>query len=125
MRKFASAAPAFVVLIAILVAVFMVPSVVRRYTHAQLSAKIELARTTLEQDDVLRSIDRATSAIAEIVEPSVVHIETSLDLTSNESASLSSGAGWVYDREGHIVTNAHVVQSAKRVSVEFFDGRVV
>ncbi|MFG0245478.1 MAG: trypsin-like peptidase domain-containing protein [Phycisphaerales bacterium JB052] len=125
MRKFASAAPAVIVLVAVLLAMFMVPSIVQRYAHAQLSAKIALARTTLEQDDVLRSIDRATSAIAEIVEPSVVHIETSLDLTNEDAASLSSGAGWVYDREGHIVTNAHVVQSARRVSVEFFDGRVV
>src|SRR5690606_11624250 len=37
----------------------------------------------------------------------------------------STGAGWVYDDIGHVITNAHVVQSAKRVSVEFFDGRVV
>lgn len=125
MRKFASVAPAVVVLLTVLGAVLLVPGVVHRYTHAQLRAQIDLARTTLAQDDILRSIDRATSAIAEIVEPSVVHIETSFDLTNGAQSSLSSGAGWVYDAQGHIVTNAHVVQSARRVSVEFSDGRVV
>lgn len=125
MRKFASVAPAFVVLLTVLGAIMLLPGIVHRYTHAQLRARIDLARTTLAQDDVLRSIDRATSAIAEIVEPSVVHIETSFDLTNGAQSSLSSGAGWIYDSNGHIVTNAHVVQSARRVSVEFSDGRVV
>lgn len=125
MRKFVSVAPALIVLATLLFALLIVPNIVQRYTYAQQSAKIALARTTLADDDILRSIDRATSAIAEIVEPSVVHIETSIDITSDERASLSSGAGWVFDDQGRIVTNAHVVQNARRVSVEFYDGRVV
>lgn len=125
MRKFVSAAPAIVVLVAVLFGLFIAPTLVHRYTYAQQSAKIQLARATLDQVDVLRAIDRATSAIADIVEPSVVHIETSIDITNEEPTSLSSGAGWVYSDEGYIVTNAHVVQNARRVSVEFYDGRVV
>lgn len=125
MRKFISAAPALVVLITVLLALFLVPTLVHRYTYAQQSAKIQLARATLNQDDVLRAIDRATAAIADIVEPSVVHIETSIDISSDEPATLSSGAGWVYSDSGYIITNAHVVQNARRVSVEFYDGRVV
>ena len=125
MRKFISAAPALVVLITVLLALFLVPTLVHRYTYAQQSAKIQLARATLNQDDVLRSIDRATAAIADIVEPSVVHIETSIDISNDEPATLSSGAGWVYSDAGYIITNAHVVQNARRVSVEFYDGRVV
>ena len=125
MRKFVSVAPALVVLLAVLLGLFLVPNIAQRYTYAQLTARVSYAQETLSNDDVLRSIDRATSAIADIVEPSVVHIETSVDVTSEEPATLSSGAGWVYDEAGHIITNAHVVQSARRVSVEFFDGRVV
>ncbi len=125
MRKFVSVAPALVVLLTVLLALFLVPSIIHRYTYAQQSARIQLARTMLGDEDVLRAIDQATSAIAEIVEPSVVHIETSIDITSDEPATLSSGAGWVYDSNGYIVTNAHVVQNARRVSVEFYDGRVV
>ncbi len=34
----------------------------------------------------------------------------------------SQGSGFVWDREGHIVTNAHVVRDADQVQVSFFDG---
>jgi len=33
-----------------------------------------------------------------------------------------SGSGWVYDREGHIVTNYHVVAEADQIEVRFQDG---
>lgn len=125
MRKLVSVTPALVVLIVALLTLWIAPKLVQRFTHAQIAARIELARESLDQDDVLRAIDRATSSIAQIVEPSVVHIETSVEFQTEGRSSLSSGAGWVYDTQGHIVTNAHVVQNAKRVSVEFSDGRVV
>jgi len=124
LRKIVSAIPALLVLLIAIIAIIAAPRLVQRFRYAQLAAEIELARETLDQNDVLRAIDRATSSISQIVEPSVVHIETSFDITNQSAGSLSSGAGWVYDEQGHIVTNAHVVQSAKRVSVEFSDGRV-
>jgi putative serine protease PepD len=34
----------------------------------------------------------------------------------------SQGSGFIYDREGHIVTNAHVVDGAETVSVRFSNG---
>lgn len=34
----------------------------------------------------------------------------------------SQGSGFIYNEEGHIVTNAHVVQDAERVEVGFLDG---
>jgi serine protease Do len=33
-----------------------------------------------------------------------------------------SGSGWVYDEEGHIVTNNHVVRGAESITVRFSDG---
>ena len=33
------------------------------------------------------------------------------------------GSGWVYDTEGHIVTNNHVVEDAEDILVTFHDGR--
>ncbi len=33
------------------------------------------------------------------------------------------GSGFVYDREGHIITNDHVVNNAEKVVVTFLDGR--
>jgi 2-alkenal reductase len=32
------------------------------------------------------------------------------------------GSGWIYDNEGHIVTNNHVVEGATRVIVNFYNG---
>lgn len=127
MRKFVSYGPAIVILICVLVAMFIVPGLIERYSYAQQHAKITLARSVLAKDDILRSIDRATSAIADATEPSVVHIETQFPLDLNRAAQqgYSTGAGWVYDSLGHIITNAHVVQSAQTVSIEFFNGQVV
>lgn len=130
MRKFASYGPAIVVLMCVLVAMFVVPGLIERYAYAQQDAKITLARSVLAQDDILRRIDRASSAIADATEPSVVHIETqfssgAFEEGASSSRSFSTGAGWVYDEIGHIITNAHVVQSAKNVSIEFFNGRVI
>ncbi|MGV6814796.1 MAG: trypsin-like peptidase domain-containing protein [Phycisphaerales bacterium] len=126
MRKITSYGPAIVLLMATLLALFVVPSVVERYSYAQQNAKISLARSVLAQDDILRRIDRSVSAIADATEPSVVHIESRTESSASSlSPSYSTGAGWVFDAQGHIVTNAHVVQSATDVSVEFFDGNVV
>lgn len=36
--------------------------------------------------------------------------------------SFSEGSGFVLDIQGHIITNAHVVDGATRIEVEFFDG---
>ena len=32
------------------------------------------------------------------------------------------GSGFVFDKEGHIITNNHVVENAKKISVTFIDG---
>lgn len=52
----------------------------------------------------------------ERVSPSVVHIA----VTTRSNGS-GTGSGFVWDTEGHIVTNNHVVQSARRIVVRFAD----
>src|SRR5439155_1244121 len=39
------------------------------------------------------------------------------------TASPGQGSGFVYDGNGHIVTNAHVVEGASSVSVKFWNGK--
>jgi putative serine protease PepD len=39
------------------------------------------------------------------------------------TASQGQGSGFVYDGDGHIVTNAHVVEGATSVSVKFWNGK--
>ncbi len=52
------------------------------------------------------------------VKSSVVNISPS---SASENIS-ETGTGWVYDKDGHIVTNSHVVANASSVKVTFNDG---
>jgi serine protease Do len=70
-------------------------------------------------------------AVYQKVNPSVVYIEnlTSLPEESNTSPDTtlpeSQGSGFVWDMEGHIVTNDHVVRGADALRVTFSDGIVL
>jgi len=55
--------------------------------------------------------------------PAVVYIEV-LGQTGGGLAPLGSGSGFVIDRDGHIVTNNHVVENADALQVTFSDGSV-
>ncbi len=63
-------------------------------------------------------------AVYEQVNPSVVYIENQTRLTRSGNSTLpaGSGSGFVWDTQGHIVTNNHVVAGADRLQVTFFDG---
>jgi S1-C subfamily serine protease len=52
------------------------------------------------------------------VSPGVVYIQVP---ESGESTDGGSGSGFVYDKKGHIITNAHVVRDAKLIRVYFSD----
>ncbi|MCA9303778.1 MAG: trypsin-like peptidase domain-containing protein [Phycisphaerales bacterium] len=123
MRKFIALGPAFVVLMTTVVLLLTGPALMRRYAVAQQHAQITLARDVLAEDDILRRIDRAVAAIGNTIEPSVVHIEA--PNTDDPNSFGSTGAGWVFDSAGHIITNAHVVRNAEEVAIEFFDGHVI
>jgi len=63
------------------------------------------------------------NSIFKQVDNSVVQITSKAPTTSNSSnQSSSNGTGFVYDKQGHIVTNSHVVGDAKVVDVTFPDG---
>jgi S1-C subfamily serine protease len=57
------------------------------------------------------------------VNPSVVNI-TTYQQVQNDMIPNSQGSGFVYDMEGHIVTNAHVVHGSDQIDVSFADGTV-
>ena len=44
-------------------------------------------------------------------------------ITANTQMGVGSGSGFVWDTEGHLVTNYHVIQSASSLTVKFFNGR--
>jgi serine protease Do len=82
--------------------------------------EVERAAPLLEQ------INRAHRAIATLVEPSVVHVSTMITMQRRNFAApyASSGSGWIWDEDGHIVTNAHVVEGSDRLQVQLFDGEL-
>lgn len=55
--------------------------------------------------------------------PAVVNI-TVYNEDSDVLLPLGQGSGFLYDEDGHIVTNAHVVQDAQSVEVTFSDGTI-
>ncbi|UYV11868.1 MAG: trypsin-like peptidase domain-containing protein [Phycisphaera sp.] len=120
MRRFITLGPAAVVLLTALAALLAAPEIVRRTEAEQAIAQVQLARQELVQDDILLRINRANRAIARSVEPGVVHL-----MAASRYRAGAAGSGWVYDDDGHILTNAHVVGGADRVSVQLYTGRVM
>ncbi len=59
--------------------------------------------------------------IFEKSEPGVVRVNVQRSETSDVVNGV--GSGFVFDKKGHIITNAHVVKDAKKIVVTFLDGR--
>ena len=80
------------------------------------------AQTEDENDSTLVSI----SKIFKDVQGSVVQITRENAPTSNDTPSdenvTSLGSGFVFDKQGRIITNHHVVSDSKSVDVTFIDG---
>ena len=123
MRKIQTLAPSLVVLTAVTLALLLGPLAVQRMHAARTGAIVTLAQQRLDADDILERINDATRAVAQTVEPSVVYIEATLRGPGGRFAR-STGSGWVYSDEGHIITNAHVVAGMSTINVQFSDGRL-
>lgn len=75
----------------------------------------------------LGASEKALISIFEKSAPSVVYINTSSyrrDYFSRNIMEIprGSGSGFVWDKEGHIVTNWHVIEGAKKITVSFVGG---
>ncbi|TDR88022.1 S1C family serine protease [Enterovirga rhinocerotis] len=84
----------------------------------------------------LAEYERATIELFKRVSPSVVQVvalpdegaRSPFDMQPGEGGGgggQQSGTGFIWDRSGHIVTNAHVVQNASSVAIRFASGAVV
>ena len=77
----------------------------------------------------LNTEERATIALFRQASPSVVYITTlarQRDFFSLNIAEIpqGSGSGFIWDQEGHIITNFHVIQEASRAKVTLADHSV-
>jgi 2-alkenal reductase len=77
----------------------------------------------------LPALTEREQALADIynrISPSVVAISVSIQRRQGQGLfPFGSGSGFVIDREGHIVTNNHVVDEGDRIEINFFDGTIV
>jgi serine protease Do len=76
------------------------------------------AQPVVISDGSLAAYQEALTNIYEGVSPSVVSIR----VTGSQGSG--QGSGFVWDLDGHIVTNHHVVDGAREVTVEFYDGTI-
>ena len=90
---------------------------------AALPASVPPTPTPLPLTSVAADEQAVLVGLSARFNPSVVNI-TVFGQREAQVLPLGQGSGFVYDQEGHIVTNAHVVQSARQIEVTFADGTV-
>ncbi len=85
----------------------------------------------VDVDALLQMVDLEEQLITRVYEqvgPSVVHI-TSRAIQANPIQGIvpqeGTGSGFIFDKEGHIVTNFHVIQQAQTVQVALQNGASV
>ncbi len=93
-------------------------------------AAVSPPTTEVLSPDVIAALEGTLSRVYETVNPSVVHIRVLKrgpmpDIFGPAPDNAATGSGFVWDKEGHIVTNNHVVEDAVRVWVTFADGTQV
>jgi len=90
----------------------------------------EADETAIQMQNQIDEINNAITAesktlslieIFEKAEPGVVRVNTQNNQTENEVGGV--GSGFVFDKKGHIITNAHVIDDATKTIVTFLDGR--
>jgi serine protease Do len=124
MRRLEHLGPALATLAAAGVLLLLAPSAIRQYQRETMIRRAADAERRLERGTVLDQLSQATRDIADVVEPSVVHVSMtgSIRGASGSRAYRNTGSGWIYDTQGHIVTNAHVIDGAQRIEVQLAGG---
>src|SRR5215831_2079137 len=85
-----------------------------------------------ENNDIYTNPTKISSVLTDLfnrAENSVVLITSQSNATTLRDNAVvgqttASGSGFVYDNQGHIVTNDHVINEHKVVDVEFADGNI-
>ena len=86
---------------------------------AQLPAQPSGATTSVQPPPISTDLEETLIALYERVNPSVVHIF----VLDEQSFLAGTGSGFVYDADGYIVTNNHVVAGSGGLEVVFIDGQ--
>ncbi len=88
-------------------------------------APVASAPAPLAANSTIAALESAFQGIYEDVSPSVVAVEvvqqTTISPFGGSFGQQGLGSGFVWDTDGHIVTNNHVIDSADRITVIFSD----
>ena len=144
--------PTIALLAMILFVLIAGPYFARKLAYEYAGARIIQIRESLTGNTPLAELSEAFKDGARVVEKSVVSItvyskrrqqalsgipeellplippERRPDNNKNEfdeydvPQQYGSGSGWIYDKNGHIITNNHVIDGADRIVVRFYDG---
>lgn len=90
-------------------------------TNSALQADNNSTSAVLGPSDALaivRAEESVLNQVYEQVSPSVVNINVRTN-SNAASGGVGEGSGFVWDKEGHIVTNNHVIQNAEAILVTF------
>lgn len=94
---------------------------------ATIPSPVGSAPTHPVQDDELTPEERVNISVYESANRSVVNINTRTVQTNRllflELPSEGEGSGTVIDRQGHVLTNFHVVDGAREIQVTLYDGK--
>lgn len=93
-----------------------------------LAAATSTAAATATPFDLAAIADAEYQLLTEIYEsasPSVVNIEARTEADETTAESVRRGSGFVYDQQGHIITNAHLVNAADAISVTLGNAAVL
>ncbi len=87
-----------------------------------------VGNTSAEESTTLRNLNSSFVNLSEYVKPAVVHIRSVTTRASDSSGKMvplsgSEGAGFIYRKDGYVITNDHVVSGANEVTVVTNDGR--
>ncbi len=122
----------YVVLSVLIVLVLIIGAVaLPRTSPVSVSAQTGTATATptasgslLTDGTVIEQVQSIYRGIYDTVNPSVVNIQVlgTYNYGFYVGAVSSQGSGFVWDTQGHIVTNNHVVENAYNITVTFSDG---
>lgn len=83
---------------------------------------------SIEPRGELANFEKATIDIFNSAAPSVAYIFTENAVRGffgTQETRQGAGSGFLWDREGHVVTNFHVIQGAERIQVRMNDGEAI
>jgi serine protease Do len=93
-------------------------------TTTTLATTIDANWTPLTSGDIMTQLASIADVVA-LVKPSVVSIDTEVtvyDIFNRQYTQQGAGSGWIIDSNGIIVTNNHVIEGAKTITVTTANG---